>query len=192
MLTSTRTAVSQQRWLLALPVVVALLLVTTWLSRPAQSAIPDAERIGTVTYDDLGDAQKTRLPISSFDWQIDQPKPASGGGGGGGKATLGDPKVIQEISAASPLIMKNIITGRHIKTITVVLFRNGTTTPAERWVFNSVMLLQDHPSLNGKSTTSSEESVTFMFDTVSETSFATDGTTVVQSYCWNPALGQQC
>lgn len=194
MLTTTRFAISQHRWLIALPVLAALLLVTTWLSRPAQSAPSvtaraTADRVGTVTYDAINGAGRSRFVLNSFNWHVDLPTAV---GGGGTKPVYGEPEATQVMSELSPFVMRNLIMGRHLVTVTVVLYQPGTVTPEFQWVFSEAILSHAGEVQQGPASASPVETVTWSFRKVAETSFATDGTTVAQTYCWDTAVVKQC
>ena len=65
------------------------------------------------------------LPIRSFDFHIVNAGGGGGGGGGAGKAVVRTMDVVANIDKASPGLLKRLVQGTHIKTVTISLIRTG-------------------------------------------------------------------
>ena len=194
--TGSTTLISRRPAALVLVALALALLVTAvWSFRPAESApgatgaMTTPPRLGTVTYATLGGSNVT-VDITSWRWQGALVSDA-GTGGGSGKVDFGDPTFAQGVGAKSPLLTLQLATGKHFTSVTVVLFRNGTTTRAQQFVLTGASLTgitQARSSASAKPVAT----VSVDFGKVTETTYAANGTTEVARSCFNLATSTAC
>jgi type VI secretion system secreted protein Hcp len=72
------------------------------------------------------DKHKDEIQIESFSWGMNQTGTfGAGGGGGAGKVSVHDISVTKGVDCASPLLMRDCCSGRHIKEAMIVARKAG-------------------------------------------------------------------
>jgi type VI protein secretion system component Hcp len=154
---------------------------------PAQAAaVPAAEAVGKVTFQfGTGLAGSQLLTLRSFAWSGSSAgSTGSGGGSTGGAFTGGNPTINIDASSFSPMLLKAMSTGAHWPSVTVVLYRPGTTTPFDQWKFFEVQLREVRATQSGPPSRFPREQVTWTWGRVRRDVFAANGTSVLGTYCW--------
>ena len=178
--------------LVLLSLVAALLLWSGRLTSeaapaaaPAQAAaVPAAQAVGKVTFQ-YGSSSSETLTMRSFAWSGSSTgSSGSGGGSGGGVFTAGNPSVNLDTGSFSPVVAKALSTGQHWPSVTVVLYRPGTTTRFDQWKFIDVQLREVRATQSGPPSQFPREQVTWTWGRVRRDVFAANGTTVLNTYCW--------
>jgi hypothetical protein len=183
--------------LVLLSVVAALLLWSGRLSSDAtpaaEAAVPAAQAVGKVTFQ-YGSNSVETVTIRSFAWSGSSTGSAgSGGGSGGGVFTGGNPTLNMDTSSFSPAVAKALSTGAHWPSVTVVLYRPGTTTRFDQWKFIEVQLREVRATQSGPPSRFPREQVTWTWGRVRRDVYAANGTSILGTYCWTIAtLSSTC
>jgi len=161
-------------------VVCALLVVVAWSLRPepADSVIATSQRVGTLR---LTGISTSVLPIRSFALEAT----AVSGGGGGGAPTFGKPVVGIDAAGVSPAILRALATGAHLPKLTVVLYREGTSTRFQEWEFTDTSFTLSRSSTSGPNSAAVRESLSWGYRRVTERVYGADGETVVNEFCFD-------
>jgi len=178
--------------LVLLSLVAALLLWSGRLTSeaapaaPAQAAaVPAAQAVGKVTFQYESNSSQT-LTMRSFAWSGSSTgSSGSGGGSGAGVFTAGNPTVNLDTGSFSPVVAKALSTGQHWPSVTVVLYRPGTTIRFDQWKFMDVQLREVRATQSGPPSQFPREQVTWTWGRVRRDLYAANGTTVLGTYCWN-------
>ena len=153
---------------------------------PAGGAIPASALVGRVTYVDISDTSDLTTSIRSFQLKVEMPSELQG------KPVFGVPRVVQEVTSRSPWIMEAIATGIELPTITVTLYHPGTTTRFQQYTFTDTHLTLDQQTQNGPASATPQQVVTWSFDTIRQSTYATNGTTLVSTFCFDLTLVTTC
>jgi hypothetical protein len=171
-----------------LSLVAALFLWSDRLSSeaaPAPAAVPAAQAVGKVTFQNTPTTSAT-VTIRSFAWAGSSTASAgSGGGGVGGTFTGSNPTVDIDTLAFSTAMLKALSTGQHWPSVTVVLYRPGTTTRFDQWKFHEVLLREVRATQSGPPSRFPREQVTWTWDHVRRDVYAANGTSIQGTYCWD-------
>ena len=105
---------------------------------PAGAAAPDP---GEVTAGTLKVGTVT-VPIHAFSFDASNSTTvgSAGGGAGAGKAKVADVEILKDIDVLTLKTLKEVFTGAHEQTVTVVLYDPGTTTPRATFTFETRLL----------------------------------------------------
>jgi type VI secretion system secreted protein Hcp len=180
------------RWLLASAVVGAVVLGLVF-TRPAGSAIPAGSVVGRVTYTDINGSTDLTATIRTFTMSASATVSGGGGGGGGtGKATFSTPRVVQEVVSGSPWIMSALASGKHLPTVVVTLYRANSSKRSQTWVYTSAFITLDDQTQKGPATKTPSETVGWSFDSVRQTTYKSDGTTISTTSCFDVAQNKAC
>ena len=186
------------------PVLTALLLAlaTTALlagarlasnaDSPPPAPVPAAEAVGKLTLADVSGTTDNATTVRSFSMAGNQSGTSgSGGGGGAGVFTASDGTAGFDTSGPSPLLLRTLATGQHLPTATMVVYAPGTNTRSEQWTFTDVLLadLQYARSSRGKAP---RATLQWTYHRVTWTTYAANGSTVVQTYCYDTATRTSC
>lgn len=79
------------------------------------------------------------IDILSFSWGVKQTK-ASGSGGGAGKAMISDLTMTKRVDKATPLLVQNVINGRHAATGMLSVRKAGASTDFLKYSLSSVLV----------------------------------------------------
>ena len=160
---------------------------------PAPAApVPAAEAVGKLTLADVSGTTDYATTVRSFSMAGNQSGASgTGGGGGAGVFTASDGTAGFDTSGPSPLLLRTLATGRHVPTATVVVYAPGTNTRSEQWTFTDVLLadLQYARSSRGKAP---RATLQWTYHRVTWTTYAANGSTVVQTYCYDTATRTNC
>lgn len=180
------------RLIVPMAIVVALILGFA-VVRPTGGAIPAGSVVGKVTYRDVSGTTDLTTTIRSFTLKTEMDGTVGDPGGGGqGKASFGVPRVVQEVVAGSPMIMTALASDRHLPTITVTLYRAKTTTRAQSWVFTDATFTLDEQTQKGPASATPSETVSWVYQTVRQTTYASNGVTVSSTSCFDANQNQAC
>lgn len=177
----------------ALPIVLLSLLAALlfWSGRlsseaapaAAPAAVPAAQAVGKVTFQYSSGPQTAT--VRSFAWSGSSTgSTGSGGGTGGGSFTAGNPTVNLDTASISPAILKALSTGAHLPSVTVVLYRPGTTTRFDQWKFLDVQFREVRQTQSGPPSQFPREQVTWTWGRVRRDVYAANGSTILGTYCW--------
>ena len=162
---------------------LAVALVT---ADPAGSTIPVEARIGTITYNNVSGSTDVTKQLRSFTWYVENtPTTGTGGGGGDGKALFSLPQVVEEVGSTSPLLLRAAALGVHLPTVVIVLNQPSSTKPAQRLTFSEATVASVRVSQKGPSSAVPSETVTVGYNKVNQEILATDGTTIVRTFCFD-------
>ena len=156
------------------------------------AAVPAAEAVGKLTLADISGTTDYATTVRSFSMSGNQSGTSgSGGGGGAGVFTASDGTAGFDTSGPSPLLLRTLATGRHLPTATMVVYAPGTNTRSEQWTFTDVLLadLQYSRSSRGKAP---RATLQWTYHRVTWTTYAANGSTVVQTYCYDTATRTSC
>ena len=189
------------------PVLTALLLVlaTTALLAGARlasnadapppapaAAVPATEVVGKLTLADVSGTTDYATTVRSFSMSGNQSGGSgSGGGGGTGVFTASDGTAGFDTSGPSPLLLRLLATGRHLPTATVVVYAPGTSTRSEQWTFTDV-LLADLQYARSSRAKAPRATLQWTYHRVTWTTYAANGSTAVQSFCYDLATRTSC
>jgi len=176
--------------LVLLTLVAALLLWSGRLSSeaapaaaPARASVPAAQAVGKVTFDYSSTPDQTTT-VRSFAWAgSSTASTGSGGGGGGGAFTGGNPTVNLDTGSVSAPLLKSMATGAHLPSVTVVLYRPGTTTRLDQWKFVDVLVREVRQTQSAPAQTPREQ-VTWTWGRVRRDVYAANGTSIIGTFCW--------
>ena len=186
------------------PVLTALLLAlaTTALlagarlasnaDSPPPAPVPAAEAVGKLTLADVSGTTDYATTVRSVPMAGNQSGASgTGGGGGAGVFTASDGTAGFDTSGPSPLLLRTLATGQHLPTATMVVYAPGTNTRSEQWTFTDVLLadLQYARSSRGKAP---RATLQWTYHRVTWTTYAANGSTVVQTYCYDTATRTSC
>jgi hypothetical protein len=117
---------------------------------PARAAaVPAAEAVCKVTFQ-YGSNSFETVTMRSFAWSGSSTgSSGSGGGSRGGVFAAGNPTINTDTGAFSPAVLKALYTGQHWQSVTVVLYRPGTTTRFDQWTFLDVQLREVRANQSG-------------------------------------------
>jgi type VI protein secretion system component Hcp len=172
-----------------LSVVAALLLWSGRLSSEAApaaapAAVPAAQAVGKVTFQ--YSAGPDAATIRSFTWSCSSTgSTGSGGGSGSGQFTGANPTINIDTGSISASLAKALSQGAHLPSVTVVLYRPGTTTRLDQWKFIEVQLKEIRAGQSGPPSQFPREQVTWTWNRVRRDVYAANGTTIQGTYCWN-------
>jgi type VI protein secretion system component Hcp len=177
--------------LVLLSLVAALLLWSGRLSSeaapaatPTRASVPAAQAVGKVIFDFSSTPDQTTT-VRSFAWSgSSTASSGSGGGSSGGGFTGGNPTVNLDTGPASAALLKALSTGAHLPTVTVVLYRPGTTTRLDQWKFLDVLFREVRQTQSSPGQ-SPREQVTWTWGRVRRDVYAANGTTIVGTFCWS-------
>ncbi|WP_233235294.1 Hcp family type VI secretion system effector [Bordetella sp. LUAb4] len=83
-------------------------------------------KIEGITGESMDETHKNEIEVLTLEWEILQESSMhAGSGGGGGKATVKDLTFEHRIDAASPILMKHALTGKHLKSAVLVMRKAG-------------------------------------------------------------------
>lgn len=186
--------------LLLLPVLALALLVasrsTSTATPPARTvALADAPGAGSLTLAGIQStpaSPDTTLSVLAWSWGLSNSGTTHiGGGAGAGKANLQDISMTLPQTNVSPLLVEAISTGEHLTQAKLVVFRPGTTTPAEEYVVSDVLLTAFSAGGSaGKGPATAN--LTVNFARIEYRSFAANGTTVVHETCFEVVENVGC
>jgi type VI secretion system secreted protein Hcp len=182
---------------------VALLLLATLLvagsrwpgsrADSAPAAVPSAQAVGRITLTDVVDSTDVATTVRSFTWDGQMAAPAGGGGGGGaGKLTASDGAVGIDTAGTSPLLFDALASGRHLRTVTVVVFAPGTTTRREQWTFTDAVLTGLDYTRSGSRSLAPRARLSWSYRSVRWATYAANGSTVVRQHCVDLAANTPC
>ena len=63
-----------------------------------------------------------------------------GGGGGASKPTASDFQIVKKVDAASPVLLADSVTGRHVHDAEIDLFKAGATDPYVTYQLDTVLI----------------------------------------------------
>lgn len=144
----------------------------------AQAAVPAGEAVGRVIFQTAPSTTRS-VTIRSFHWN---------GHSGGSAFTAGDPTINLDVSSFSPSIAKALSVGTHWPSITVELYRPGTTTRFEQWKFSEVQISDLQASQSGPPSRLPREEVTWIWNRLRRDVYGTNGTTIAGTWCWDDQL----
>ncbi len=168
-----------------LAAVTAAVLLALLFARPAGSVIPASAAVGKVTYEDLSGTTDVTMTIRSFTTNV-QLAP------GAPRATFAAPRVVHDVVPTSPLIMAGVASGKHYKSVTVVLYHPGTTTRSQQLLYADVQLTLDLQTQNGPASATPWETVSWNFHKVTQTTYQANGVTVSTSACYDVVMFKAC
>ena len=185
------------------PAVVTLLLLAALLvvggrwsdsrAESAPAAVPSTQAVGKITLTDVVGTSDVSTTIRSFGWSGQNAgDTASGGGSGSGKLTASDGTVGIDTASTSPLLFNALATGRHLPTVTVVVFAPGTTTRREQWTFTDARVTRLDYARSGSQRAAPRASLAWGYTAVRWSTYAANGTTVLQTHCTNLATSTTC
>lgn len=138
----------------------------------AQQSCPPLA-VGMLQIADYGDAS---TPIYGFSFEVKGgPEPGGGGGGGAGKAEFSDFGVTRFTDALSPLLLRDVATGRHLKVVTIVV-KQGSSDSTYRLSDVVVSRLNSGPEL---------EEVRFVYSRI-------EFTAAGRNFCFDLAANASC
>jgi type VI protein secretion system component Hcp len=178
-----------------LPIVLGVAALAILFTAPTGGAIPEGSIVGKVTYTDISGTTDLTTNIRSFALKTELVTTGPGGGGGGGgagKATFGLPRVVQDVVSGSPLILSALASGRHLPTVVVTLYRPRSDTRFQQWTFEDALITLDDQSQKGPASASPWETVSWIYQQVTQTTYRSDGTTVSRSICFDVAANVAC
>jgi len=174
-------------------VLVTLLLVVAaaWITRPdrAESVVPTMQRIGTLTFSEIS---TSTVPLRSFSFEVTAAVAPLGTGGGAGKAELGQPVVTLDTSTLSPAELATIVTGIHLPSLTVALYRPNSTAKFQEFVFEEDTFTQLKTETSGPNSAEPRETLGWTFAKVTERIYNTSTGAVVSETCYDAASGATC
>ncbi|WP_109507613.1 type VI secretion system tube protein Hcp [Nocardioides speluncae] len=150
-------------------------------SAPGAAAIPASQRAGSLR---LSGFSTVILPIRSF--SIGAHVPA-----GGAKATFAEAQVALDAHAVSPAILRTTATGAHVPKLTVVLYHAGTTTRFQQWELEEVTFASTNTAKSGNAGDTHEQ-LAIRYAKITESIYASNGTTLQSKFCFNIAASQTC
>lgn len=193
----TTRSVPSRRALFLVPLLLVALFAW-WATRSdsdaaARTAAPRAAtsaQAGKIAFDSLPGAVKATVPLRSFTAGGTNPSSPSGGGGGAGKFVADDPAAVIDASDVDPLLLQAVTTGVHLKTVTVTLFRAGTTDRQEVWTFANATVSEVRTAQSG-SAKPPRVSLGLRYTQVTLTTYDAKGK-VVRSSCFDLATNAAC
>jgi len=172
--------------LVVVPIVFLLVAVLMAGQRgPSNAAaVPAGEAVGKVTFTGLTGGVTLGTTIRSFSYSGSTPS--------GGKYVPGSFQLNLDTGGRTPLLLRAVTTGIHLPTTTVVLYRPGTTTRTEQWTLSDVMVSSHQNSQFGPPSKAPRLVLALTFRKITWATYAADGTTVVESYCWDTVTITNC
>jgi type VI protein secretion system component Hcp len=169
------------------PKISAFILGSILGMMPASYAsAEDLKKIGTVMIPEL---TQQPAPIFSVGVQYST-TPSSGGGAGMGRSEFTPFTLIKKVDAASPKLLVDVASGRHIPQVSVDVFApNGTTVLNNYELTDVVPLGSAVKSVQDGNNRVLVEEVTFQYGMIKQTVFSPTG--AVQE-CWNKAENKAC
>lgn len=155
------------------------------LAHPAGSAIPAGSVVGRITYNDVVGTTDLSTNLRSFAITAEVPQ-------GDTRVSFELPKAVHEAVSGSPDLMNAISLGRTLTSISVTLYHASTTTRFQAWTFTNAVIVLDRQSQSGPASATPLETVSWMFRKVRQSTYATDGTTVVKTFCFDLQLNAAC
>jgi type VI secretion system secreted protein Hcp len=142
---------------------------------------PNSVVVGQVTFDGLqgGDPAADSFDIVSYSLQETQTASSNGGGGGAGKVNFSDFKFVKKVDTASPVLLVNTASGKHIPTATVSIYKPGTTTANNVYKFDDVQLTEVKSHDEGAQGNVPLEDVAFTYSRIKQTYTPSSGDSVV-------------
>jgi type VI protein secretion system component Hcp len=151
----------------------------------APAALPASQVIGEVTYQDIDGTTDVTADIRSFALQVNaQP--------GTGQANFSDATVAQGTIGQSPLIMEAIAEGRHLPSITVVIYRQSTSTRFQEFVFREAQFSLDSLTRNAPASSPGIETLAWTYRQIEQRTYRNDGTTLLHSTCYDVFQHRSC
>jgi len=120
--------------------------------------------VATVHIDGIkgGDSgQDDDITALSYSWGVTVTGTGGSGGAGAGKANLSDFQIVKKVDAASPKLLVDSTTGRHILRVDVSLFKQGASDPYVTYRLDNVFVTVVQ-------TSNDTESVAFNYDRITE------------------------
>jgi type VI secretion system Hcp family effector len=121
--------------------------------------------VATVHIDGIkgGDSgQDDDITALSYSWGVTVPATAGGGGGGAaGRPNVSDFQIVKKVDAASPKLLVDSTTGKHLLRVDVSLFKQGASDPYVTYRLDNVFLTVVQ-------TSNDTESVAFNYDGITE------------------------
>jgi hypothetical protein len=179
------TAVHRRSRALPLAAVLAVAIYGLFVAVPAESAIPAGSVVGRVTYADISGTTDLVTTIRSF--EMSQELLA-----GEFTSTFGVPKVVHDVLPQAPLIMSGLARGLHYPTVFVVLFHPGTTTRFQQWNFAEVQFTVDSQTQFGPASATPWQTVSWSYRKVRQTTYGSNGTTQISTYCFDVEIRASC
>jgi type VI protein secretion system component Hcp len=165
--------------------VAAAVVLGLMLAHPAGSAIPAGSVVGKITYADISGTTDLTTNIRSFTLTAQVESGAS-------RVSFELPKVVHEAISGSPDLLAATSQGRHLPTVSVTLYRPQTTTRFQGWTFTDAIIVLDKQTQNGPSAATPSETVSWSFRKVRQSTYQSDGTTVVKTFCFDLVLNAAC
>ena len=168
--------------LLALLTLLAVGVVAGLKPLSGAAAVPSGESVGKVTLTGLPGSPAVTTTIRSFSMSGTNPT----------KYAPGVPTVNLDTLPNAPLLLRALATGIHLPDVKVVLYRPGTTTRMEQWTFAEAQLTTLQTIQSGPPGRAPRIQLGWSFRRITQATYATDGTTVSSSYCYDLALQASC
>lgn len=120
------------------------------------------------------------LDIVGYQTGVRQTVVTSGGGGGGvaGKPDFADFTVVTGLDGASVKLLLATASGTHIPTVTIDIYRPGSTAPAMSYLLSDVLVTGVQDGHSGAAGDAALESLSFDYGKIEWTYTAPDGSTV--------------
>jgi hypothetical protein len=179
------SAVHRRSRVLPLAAVLTVAIYGLFVAVPAESAIPAGSVVGRVTYVDISGTTDLTTTIRSFRMSQELLD-------GEFTSTFGVPVVVHDVLPQSPLIMSGLSRGFHYNLFTVVLFHPGTTTRFQQWNFAEVQFTLDDHTQSGPASASPWQTVSWNYRKVRQTTYGSNGTTQVSTFCFDVQIRAAC
>ena len=102
------------------------------------------------------------------------------------------PRVVQDVVADSPSILAGLVSSKLYPAITVTLDRPSSTTRFQQWTFAGAQLTLDDQTQKGPASATPQETVSWAYERVRQTTYKSDGSTVLTTYCFDVAANSDC
>ena len=99
--------------------------------------------VATVQIDGVqgGDSgQDDAITALAYSWNVSVAATQLGGGGGASKPTASDFQIVKKVDAASPVLLADSVTGRHVHDAEIDLFKDGATDPYVTYQLDTVLI----------------------------------------------------
>ena len=99
--------------------------------------------VATVQIDGIkgGDSgQDDAITALAYSWNVSVAATQLGGGGGASKPTASDFQIVKKVDAASPVLLADSVTGRHVHDAEIDLFKDGATDPYVTYQLDTVLI----------------------------------------------------
>lgn len=179
------SAVHRRSRVIPLVAVLTVAIYGLFVAVPAESAIPAGSVVGRVTYTDISGTTDLVTTIRSFEMSQELLE-------GEFSTTFGAPVVVHDVVPQSPLIMSALARGLHHNLFSVVLFHPGTTTRFQQWNFAEVQFRLDVHTQAGPASATPWQTVSWSYRKVRQTTYGSNGTTQVSTFCYDVELRVSC